>query len=285
MALNTIAAIVLTLFVTFNDVLAVTPSPGCGINQASGTVSHKTTVNGKQRLYITNVPTNYNSSSPHRLIFMFHGLGNSAAAVANGQQGFLPFMGLPPLANADSIGAISVAPDGLNSGWANSGGEDIAFVDQMIREIEASLCIDQNLRFSTGFSYGASMTYAIACARAKQFRGVAVVSGALLSGCTGKTDPIAYYGQHGTSDGTIPIASGKQLRDTFVALNGCTKQTTMDAAPGSGTLVKTQYQNCNKNFPVTWISFDGGHTSTPTTKGASKSFTPEESWAFFKQFT
>jgi poly(3-hydroxybutyrate) depolymerase len=178
MALKTLAAIALTLFVALNDVLAVTPSPGCGKNQASGTVSHTTTANGKQRLYITNVPAKYNSSNPYRLIFMFHGLGNSAAAVANGQQGFLPFMGLPPLANADNIGAIYVAPDGLNSAWANSGGEDIGFVDQMIKEIEASLCIDQNLRFSTGFSYGASMTYAIACARAKQLRGVAVVSGA-----------------------------------------------------------------------------------------------------------
>lgn len=284
MAFKTLATISLVLFVALNNVLAVTPSPGCGKSQASGTSTQTTTVNGKQRLYITNVPANYNSSNPYRLIFMFHGLGNSAAAVANGQQGFLPFMGLPPLANADQAGAISVAPDGLNQGWANSGGEDIAFVDQVIKEIEAKLCIDQNRRFSTGFSYGASMTYAIACTRAKQFRGVAVVSGAQLSGCAGGKDPIAYYGQHGSSDGTIPIASGKQLRDTFVANNGCTKQTTTDAVNGSGTLVKTQYQNCDPNYPVTWISFDGGHTSTPMTRGASKSFTPDETWNFFKQF-
>lgn len=205
--------------------------------------------------------------------------------MANGQQGFLPFMGLPPLANGDPIGAISVAPEGLSSGWANYGGEDIAFVDQMIKNIESKFCIDQSLRFSTGFSYGASMSYAIACARAKQFRAVAVISGAKLSGCDGGRDPIAFYGQHGSIDGTISIASGKQLRDTFVANNGCTKQTAADAAAGSGALVKTQYQGCAKGFPVTWISFDGGHTSTPTTRGAAKSFTPDETWAFFKQFT
>jgi poly(3-hydroxybutyrate) depolymerase len=210
---------------------------------------------------------------------------DSSSAVANGQRGFLPFMGLASLGNSDPIGAISVAPEGLNSGWANSGGEDIAFVDQMIKDIESKFCIDQDLRFSTGFSYGASMSYAIACARAKQFRAVAVISGARLSGCDGGRDPIAFYGQHGSSDGTIPIASGKQLRDTFVANNGCTKQTTADAAAGSGALVKTQYQGCAKGYPVTWISFDGGHTSTPTTRGAAKPFTPDETWAFFKQFT
>ncbi|KAM7183361.1 alpha/beta-hydrolase [Rhypophila sp. PSN 637] len=289
MTFRTLATIALTMFVVFNDVLAVTPSPGCGQNQASGTVSSTTTVNGKRRSYITNLPVNYNSSNPYRLIFMFHGWGNSASAVANGQQGFLPFMGLPPLANreGDPIGAISVAPEGLNSAWANSGGEDITFVDQMIKEIESRFCIDQSLRFSTGFSYGASMSYAIACARAKQFRAVAIISGAKLSGCDdgGRRDPIAFYGQHGSSDGTIPIASGKQLRDTFVANNGCTKQTVVDAAAGSGALVKTQYQGCTKGFPVTWVSFDGGHTSTPTTRGAAKSFTPDETWVFFRQFT
>jgi poly(3-hydroxybutyrate) depolymerase len=76
MAFKALATIALTLFVAFNDVLAITPSPGCGKNQASGTVSSTTTVNGKQRSYITNVPANYNSSNPYRLIFMFHGLGS-----------------------------------------------------------------------------------------------------------------------------------------------------------------------------------------------------------------
>jgi len=160
-------------------------------------------------------------------------------------------MGLPPLANGDTIGAISVAPEELNSRWANSGSEDIAFIDQMIKEIETKFCIDQNLRFSTSFSYGASMSYAIACARAKQFRAVAVISGARLSRCDSRRDPITFYGQHRSSDGTIPIASGKQLRDTFVANNGCTRQTTVDAAAGSGVLAKTQYQGYVEAFPVT----------------------------------
>jgi len=76
MAFRTLATIALTLFFAFNDVVAVAPSPGCGRNQASGTVSSTTTVNGKRRSYITNIPANYNSSNPYRLIFMFHGLGS-----------------------------------------------------------------------------------------------------------------------------------------------------------------------------------------------------------------
>lgn len=79
MAFRTLTTIALTLCVAFNDVLAVTPSPGCGHNQASGTVSSTTTVNGKRRSYITNVPANYDSSNPYRLIFMFHGLGSMSS--------------------------------------------------------------------------------------------------------------------------------------------------------------------------------------------------------------
>ena len=79
MAFRTLATIALTLLVAFNDVLAAAPSPGCGQNQASGTVSSTTTINGKRRSYITNVPSNYNSSKPYRLIFMFHGLGSMSS--------------------------------------------------------------------------------------------------------------------------------------------------------------------------------------------------------------
>ena len=57
---------------------------------------------------------------------------------------------------------------------------DSAFVDQMIKDIESKFCIDQNLRFSTGFSFGASMSYAITCAREKQFRAVAIHLGSKI---------------------------------------------------------------------------------------------------------
>ncbi len=97
--------------------------------------------------------------------------------------------------------AIFVAPQGTNNGWANPGGEDITFVDDMIQRIEADLCVDTAQRFALGFSYGGGMSYALACARATTFRAVAVYSGAQLSGCSGGTQPVAYIGLHGLRDG------------------------------------------------------------------------------------
>lgn len=184
-------------------------------------------------------------------------------------------------------GAILVAPQGLNNGWANSGGEDIAFVDAMRNAIEADLCVDTTKRFATGFSYGGSMSFSIACSRAKDFRAVAVISGGQLSGCDGGNDPIAYLGIHGISDGTLNIAGGRALRDRFVKNNGCTSQSPKEPAPGSKTHVTTNYSGCKSGYPVTWLAFDGGHAPAPVDGGSdsgARSYTPDVIWGFFNQF-
>ena len=181
---------------------------------------------------------------------------------------------------------VLVAPQGLNNGWANSGGEDIAFVDAMVKNIEQELCIDQTQRYSIGFSYGASMTYSIACSRAKSFRAVAVISGGVLSGCDNGNDPIAYMGIHGVSDGTLNIAGGRSMRDRFVKNNGCTPMTPKEPAPGSKTHVKTEYSGCKAGFPVTWLAFDGGHGPGATDgqgDSGAKSFVPGEILTFFNK--
>lgn len=184
--------------------------------------------------------------------------------------------------------AILVAPQGLNNGWGNSGGEDIAFVDAMRNAIEADLCVDTTQRFATGFSYGGSMSFSIAFSRAKDFRAVAVISGGQLSGCDGGNDPIAYLDIHGVSDGTLPISGGRTLRDRFVKNNGCTSQSPKEAAAGSKTHVTTAYSGCKAGYPVTWLAFDGGHAPAPVDGGSdsgARSYTPDVIWSFFTQFS
>src|ERR671927_403327 len=108
------------------------------------------------------------------------------------------------------------APAAASTGWANPGGQDVAFVDALVNQIESGLCVDTTQLFSAGFSYGGAMSYALACSRATVFRAVAVYSGANLSGCNGGNQPIAYMGLHGLRDNVLPIQSGRDLRDTFV---------------------------------------------------------------------
>jgi poly(3-hydroxybutyrate) depolymerase len=156
--------------------------------------------------------------------------------------------------------AIFVAPQGLDGGWPNNGGADLKFIDAMNDYINRGLCVDQSQRFSIGFSYGGSMTYAIACARAKQFRGVAVIAGGQLSGCDGGNDPIAYFGIYGVQDGTLNIACGRQLRDRFVKNNGCDSMAgAKEPASGSRTHITTTATGCRTGYPIKWAAHDGGH--------------------------
>jgi poly(3-hydroxybutyrate) depolymerase len=137
---------------------ALSQSTGCGgAGLQSGQASIN--VNGANRDYILNVPST-DGNTPLKLIFGFHWLGGSMNDVANG------WYGLEGLANN---GAVFVAPNGFDAGWANSGGQDIAFVDALVEHITGNLCIDEEQIFATGFSYGGAMSHSVACSRPGTF--------------------------------------------------------------------------------------------------------------------
>ncbi|KAK3308450.1 Alpha/Beta hydrolase protein [Chaetomium strumarium] len=275
-----------------HGVTAAKPSAGCGktptlITGGAATTPLTLTSNGKTRQYYVKLPDNYDNSHPYRLIFTLHALGGNAQQVTVGTGGYLPWYGIPALANNDTVGAVYISPNGLNNGWANQGGEDVAFLKAVMDTVESDLCIDQNLRFSTGFSYGAAMSYSLACSLGRQIRAVAVLSGnPTISGCAGGTEPVAYYGQHGIKDSVLPIAGGRQMRDRFVKNNGCAAQSSAPPEPasGSGKHVKTAYTGCDPNYPVVWNAFDGDHTPQPKDQGAQNTFSAVETWEFFSQF-
>lgn len=140
---------------------------------------------------------------------------------------------------------------------AASNGCDTTFVDDMLRQFEAGLCIDTTRIFSVGFSYGAAMTYSLACSRANVFRAVAMYSVGLLSGCSAGTQPIAYLASHGVSDPVLSYSGGVSLLDRFVRNDGCTMQTPPAPAKGSETHIMTNFKNCFAGHPVEFIAFDG----------------------------
>ncbi|KAB8194204.1 poly(3-hydroxybutyrate) depolymerase [Nonomuraea phyllanthi] len=268
---------------------AFAATAGCGKTPTLRSGQQSITTSGKNRSYILRIPDNYNNTTPYRLIFGFHWNGGTASDVDGGGTSGYPwsYYGLRALSNNT---AIFVAPQGFNNGWANSGGEDVTFVDDMIRRIEADLCVDTSQRFAMGFSYGGGMSYALACARATVFRAVAVYSGGQLSGCSGGTEPIAYIGLHGLRDPVLNISAGRSLRDRFVRNNGCTPQNPPEPAQGSLTHIVTYYSGCRAGYPVAWAAFDAGHTPGPV-DGSPGDFEPGEKswtrpvvWEFFSQF-
>jgi poly(3-hydroxybutyrate) depolymerase len=272
------------------DVRPLTATAGCGNAPTLANGNHSIQSGGQNRSYILRVPANYDNNRPYRVIFGFHWVGGTANDVdSGGTDGYnWSYYGLRRLADNANNSAIFVAPQGISNGWANSGGQDVTFVDNLLSQLESGLCVDTTQVFAAGFSYGGSMSYALACARPTVFRAVAVYSGANLSGCAGGTQPVAYIGLHGIRDNTLPIASGRGLRDTFVRNNGCTPQNPPEPANGSLTHIVTTYSGCRSGYPVVWAAFDGaGHDPGPRdgcTCDGWMTWTKDLVWSFFTQF-
>ncbi|HMF44153.1 MAG TPA: prolyl oligopeptidase family serine peptidase [Polyangia bacterium] len=246
------------------------PSTGCGTSTTLQSGRASIDVSGTSREYILALPSNYDASHAYRLIFGFHWSGGVAMDVANGTIIGGPYYGLQ---SRSAGSAIFVAPEGLNMGWANTGGGDIAFVKAMLAFFEANLCIDQSRIFSTGFSYGGMMSDEIGTEMGDVFRAIAPMSDACYSGgCKASNNhPIAVWMAHGDSDTVVPIADGMTALNKFLTKNGCGTQTTpVNPSPC------VQYQGCMAGYPVTWCEFSGGHMPW--------SPAPDAVWAFFSQF-
>lgn len=218
---------------------------------------------GESRGFAMRLPDNYDNTKPYWLIFGFHwNGGNSKEVDSGGTNGYeMSHYGLQKLSEN---GAIFVAPQGLGNGWANSGGRDLTFVDDMVKLITDNYCVDTSHIFANGFSYGGGMSYALACARADVFRGVAIYNGGVLSGCEGGNDPIAFWQMAGLTDGTLSVGAGEPMRDRFVANNGCTNQDPPQPPQpppylADGGHICTNYQGCSSGHPLRWCVHQSGH--------------------------
>ena len=239
-------------------------APGSGRTVGHGDGGYVTIQSGGgNREFAMRLPDNYDKNKPYWLSFTFHPNGGNAYGIDNGGgNGYeMAYYGLQKLSNN---GAIFVAPLGLGGGWANSGGQDLKFVDDMVKLIEDNYCVDTTHIFAQGFSYGGGMSYAIACARAKVFRGVAIYEGAQLSGCEGGNDPIAVWQMVGLEDNVCSMGMATPIRDRFVKNNGCTPQNPPQPPKGPpylnpGGHVCTDYAGCTAGYPVRWCVHQSGH--------------------------
>lgn len=243
-------------------------SPGCGASSPPASGRYTISVAGTDREYELSVPASYDGSQAHRLIFAWHWRDSSAKAVILGELADGPYYGLEPRSEGS---AIFVAPEGLDKGWANTNGRDIAFLRAMIAHFQESLCIDPERLFSVGFSFGGMMVNAIGCEMGDVFRAIAPMAGALYSGCTEvNRHPLAVWMAHGASDDVVPVGDGRAALELFLERNQCGTQTT-PVSPNPCV----SYSGCAAGAPVHYCEWDGEHI-TP-------SFAPDAIWSFFEQ--
>lgn len=267
------------------------------------------TAAGLQRRYVLNVPANYDNTRPYKLVVTLHARDGNDMQMHNWQ-----YYGLLPESNGS---AIFVAPNGqLNGapcagtsssgesgcGWPNPSGQDMALVDAVVAQIEENFCVDTHRIFATGWSYGASMSYEVACERPLSgsngaswgVRAVALYAGAQLSGSCKPTSPVAYYASHGTRDSVLCYDSGSTgcqlntggggvgLAQNFATANGCSWET--PAKVTSGNHLCTTLSGCTTGYPLEFCSFSGDHTPFPDNGQPSGSWGAQEAWQFLDQF-
>ena len=155
---------------------AAGPSAGCGKtptlqNSPGTTKNYNKVASGRQ--YILRLPDNYDNNHPYRLILSYHWATGSASQVFDCKTEGIPcyttqspFFGLLALANNTTI---FIAPDGTGGLWSNTGGADVTFTDDILKQVEADLCIDTTRVELEGFSMGGAMAFTLVCARPDVF--------------------------------------------------------------------------------------------------------------------
>ena len=249
-----------------------TVSPGCGSASPLKTGNFTESINGTNRKWMLDVPTNYvaDAGKPYRLIFVWHPLGGSGSQVVSGG-----YNGLKSLSGGTAIFATADGLQGSNAetsgvGWWNANGGDMKLVQAMLDKINGGLCIDQSRIFSTGFSFGGMMSYTLPF-EFDVFRAIAPCSGktGVIPFTEKFTRPVPIMAFHGDADTFVATNLGKAFFDKYAARNRCGTQT--QAVTPNGCV---QYQGCTE--PSTWCIFKGGHTTW--------SEEPAAIWKFFSQF-
>jgi len=306
------------------DLTAAKPSKGCGMKDGVKTLTTggasvqsglatstklKITTGGMSREYIIDIPTDYDSSKPYRLVFSWHQAYGSDTGNANGQYPANPgqnfdaksyaFFGLRRAATDAGQSAIFVAPGGIGDlPWDFK--RDLPLFDDLLTLVTSNLCIDENRVFTTGFSYGAMMSYALSVTRQSKLRAaitMAAANYALPNEPTDTKEPIAYFGITGMSDTRCPwvnsdarMEGGKYCVSIHAADNGCTSATFPTATVGSKKYVCYDYAGCKSGYPVKVCTFDGNHTPSAVDDGTNggddglKAFMPPLAWKFISQF-
>ncbi|HWP05444.1 MAG TPA: PHB depolymerase family esterase, partial [Polyangiaceae bacterium] len=224
-------------------------------------------VSGTNREYVVRWPDSYDNSHPYRLILDLHGYGGSYKETAGES-----YFGLFSPSNGSTIFVALSAVDG---DWRT--GDNLAYVDAVLKAVEAELCIDTSRVMLEGFSQGAAEAWQLACSRPGVFRAAVGHSGGGVTNPT-SCEPIPYLGSGGLQESVTQTTQ----TDQFAKWNGCTVAT-LPKAPTGGH-VCTSYAGCPETAPVRWCNYDGPHTPLPTDSGTSMSWMPSETWPFFSQF-
>jgi polyhydroxybutyrate depolymerase len=277
-ALGVAATVVLAAAVTVvflrGPAIAGRPTPAaygasagtaCAGQPRAGSATLTAVYAGRRRLVRVHVPRGYTGHRPLPLIVNLHGSSSTAAKQES-------LTGLDALADQrDFIVAYPQGGRASGSGYAwnvpgtgGKGPDDVAFLALAVTLLREHYCVDGHRVYAAGFSGGARMLSAYACAGRTTFAAYATVSGmrAPLPCHTGRS--VSIIALHGTADGanpynghgaaywtySVPMAAAR-----WAGYEKCaTTPTVTHTAPG---VTLTAYQGCRSGGAVQLYTLDG----------------------------
>ncbi len=197
---------------------APVPSAGCAVPQVgpSTELLQGLEVGGSPRWYLLTTPSpdgpsptagnaTGSSSVPRPLVLDFAGLGESATVQATMSQ-------FGALGQQD--GFVVAFPEGTGDPvrWdmtsLDASNPDLAFVTAMLDQVETTQCIDTTRVYASGFSDGAYMASALACAMSDRITAIGAVSGLQSPTRCTTVRPVPVITFHGTADPILPYDGG-----------------------------------------------------------------------------
>ena len=190
-------------------------------------------VDGQPRTYRLFVPPPP-SDGRYRLVLALHPLGNTGRDFE--QRSRLDV-------GAADAHALVAYPDGVDGSW-NAGRccgaardahvDDVAFLDAVIDDVEASYPVDKDDVAMGGLSNGALMTYRYICARSSRVHIAFIASGALVAHSCSFSRPVRILHMHGMKDELVPWAGDQRSPYTTDHVMPSVRETTNRVAQGDG---------------------------------------------------
>lgn len=195
-----IAALLLAASCTSGDDPAVAPvttttttaPPACASTVRAG--NERITLG--DRWYHRWVPPAHDGSRPVPLLVDLHGYSEDPVA----------HVGATRWATvASDEGFVLVAPAGVKARWdLAADGIDVAFIGQLLDDVESSLCIDPDRIYVTGYSMGGFLISTLACTElANRVAAMAPVAGVRAVPDCAPPRAVPALVMHGSADGTV----------------------------------------------------------------------------------
>jgi polyhydroxybutyrate depolymerase len=223
--------------------------------------------------YFAETPLGWNGRDPLPVLVHFHGFREIAADVIARED-------LREIAGR--LGFALVVPQGEGQTWSHPGSpsqlrDDVAFAESLLADLRQRLPLDENRLWASGFSQGASMVWAIACARPGLFRFHLPVSGAFWrpepESCPAGLRAIRHI--HGLGDVTFPL-EGRPVRggkfhqgrirhaiDLARKLGAC-RPAEEDVSTTLGVLGCRRATGCERRAYLEFCLHAGGHDFDPS---------------------